>query len=98
MRLVSTVLLATLCSAASLTMAASSNFAAGDEGWTIADLPGNATAFTPLLGTFPVAFDSAGGFISATDPTNNTIFLSAPAAYLGNQSAAAARSTPFRKS
>lgn len=95
MRLVSTVLLTALCTTASLAPAASSSFTAGDEGWTIADLPGNATAYTPLLGTFPVAYDSAGGFISATDPTNNTIFLSAPAAYLGNQSAAAGGTLTF---
>lgn len=71
-----------------LALAASSTFTSGNEGWNLTDLPGNATAYTPALGTFPVVHDSAGGFISGTDPTNNTIFFGAPAAFLGDQSAA----------
>lgn len=81
-------------SASSAAFAASSTFDTGSEGWVITDLPGNATSYLPVLGTFPVVWDPAG-FISATDPTSNTIFLGAPSAYLGNQSAAAGTNLTF---
>lgn len=66
--------------------AALSNFDTSAEGWLIADLPGN-RVYTPTLGTFSPVHRPAG-YISHTDATNNSIFFSAPASYLGNQSSA----------
>lgn len=95
MRIPTYLTLAAVLCLTPVTRAASSDFSLSSEGWNITDLPGNATAYLPVQGTFPVVYDSVGGFISATDPTSNTIFLGAPAAYLGNQSAAAGTNLTF---
>lgn len=66
-----------------------STFDSDAEGWQAADLVG-AGDYNTVLSTFPVTWHGTGGadggYISAADPTTNTYFFQAPAAYLGDKS------------
>ncbi len=71
---------------------ASSTFNSNAQGWVGADLNLGAPPPYPLMSTYPVTWAATGGnpggHIRINDPTQYVIYFSAPAAYLGNQSAA----------
>ncbi len=88
-RLVGAMLL--LISCASLVRGAVvSTFDAGDEGWTIADLASGGP-YVNVLGRYSVNWAGSGGdpggYISRLDPSTNSFFFDAPAAFLGDKSA-----------
>jgi len=68
--------------------ASESSFDAGAEGWTILDLSCSSDA---VLDEYPIEWAAdggdPGGHVFATDPTDNCSVFSAPAAFLGDQSA-----------
>jgi Laminin B (Domain IV)/PEP-CTERM motif len=74
---VSVVAFAAPVSAATL---ASSNFATGNEGWTVGE-------FQSISGSGAVAYDTINKYIQTADANGYNAFV-APSAYLGNQSAA----------
>src|SRR6185503_17758025 len=69
-----------------------STFDAGDEGWRIVDLTLPADPITPpgapVAPVFQATGGNPGGFIEFTDPSDASFYFQAPAAYLGDQSAA----------
>ncbi|MBK7642923.1 MAG: hypothetical protein IPJ19_07710 [Planctomycetes bacterium] len=72
---------------------ASSSFDANVQGWSLVDLTYPAVLSPPpILGTMTAAWSASGGNpggrISFDDVTGNVFYFSAPAAYLGDQSAA----------
>ena len=69
---------------------AQSTFETDPEGWIVADW--NNPDLSAIVGTYAVAWNASGGnpggYISASDPSGQWFWFSAPAKFLGNQSAA----------
>lgn len=65
-------------------------FSSGNGGWQAVDLPGSGSYLT-VLSTFAVTHNATGGapggYISAVDPSGNSFFFDAPAAFRGNLTA-----------
>jgi hypothetical protein len=96
---VSTLTLAACCGAAS--GAVVSTFDAGDEGWRIVDLTLPADPVTPpgapVAPVFQAIGGHPGGFIEFTDPSDASFYFQAPAAYVGDQSAAYGSSLAYEQ-
>lgn len=77
-------------SAAPHAIGAQSTFETDSEGWIVADW--NNPDLSAIVGTYAVAWNESGGnpggYISASDPSGQWFWFSAPAKFLGNQSAA----------
>ena len=76
----------------------STTFDTGSEGWDIIDVVGVGDYGT-VLGTYSADWSAVGGnpdgHVSFFDPSNGSFFFRAPAAYLGNQSAAIGQTLSF---
>lgn len=66
------------------------DFSAGSGGWQAVDLPGSGS-YLSVLSTFAVTHHASGGvsggYISAADPSGNSFYFDAPAAFHGNLTA-----------
>lgn len=90
--LVALALLGVASPPAQADLIAISTFDTGDDGWIAVDLPNSLGNPPPVLATYSLTYNASGGnpggFVSMTDVTGDWVMFSAPAAFLGNKSAA----------